>query len=325
MAQTLTQYTDSPEICRASSLHHALGGHTHVLSAQSSARRRGSARPSPTFQMSTLRPIRAVSNTGAGAGFKTKFSDSQIVLWPVHCFSILTFRLWSMAGCIFLKWPQHYFHPVFQDPCPNCPSKRWNLFPLPRSLARLWWLPGQTEMQINQPMWLPWLGHRRQHRGSLALLGSWLSEPWCHIVREHRLHRAMCGCSSQQAGAPLPQDSWGNQRAPDPSFQAAQLMPTGPRYSSHTKSLQWRLTLCDPKPAETTDSRMYKCYHFKLQHFGVACYILITGKWSDFNESLQIGKWMNSLSKDIRWWDDEFPWKKVWEEKDKDLVYIPRN
>ena len=31
---------------------------------------------------------------------------------------------------------------------------------------------------------------------------------------------------------------------------------------------------------------------------------------------------MNSLSKDIRWWDDEFPWKKVWEEKDKDLEVI---
>ena len=38
-----------------------------------------------------------------------------------------------------------------------------------------------------------------------------------------------------------------------------------------------------PKPQ--TPER-YKCYHFKLWHFGVACYILITGKWANFNESL---------------------------------------
>lgn len=124
----------------------------------------GSALLSPTLQMGTLRPIHPVSSTRAGVGFKTKLSDSQIVLWPVYCFRILTFCLWSVVGSIFQKWPQHYFHPVFLDPCPNCPSKRGNLFPLPTNLARVGWLLGQTEMQKNQPTWLPWLGHKRPHR-----------------------------------------------------------------------------------------------------------------------------------------------------------------
>lgn len=140
---------------------HSADTRTCILFAQSLARRHGgSTTDSHSTDEHTEAHLCSERHRG-GAGFKTKFSDSQMVLWPVHCFRILTFCLWSVAGCLFLKWLQHYFHPVFQDPCPNCPGKRWNLFLLPRNLARLWWLPGQTEMQINQPTWLPWLGNKR--------------------------------------------------------------------------------------------------------------------------------------------------------------------
>ena len=151
------------------------------------------------------------------------------------------------------------------------------------------WVASWTNRNAEKPTYVTSVARAQKatqsQRGSL--LGSWLTEPWRHTVRKHRLHRTMCGCSGQQSGTPpCPGIHGGIRGYQPPAFTVpswCQLEQAGPPTLNRFSGVQLFATPNLPKP-QTPEQ--HKCYHFKLRHFGVACYIITTGTWPNFNETL---------------------------------------
>ena len=168
--------------------------------------------------MNTLRPIRAVSNDWAEVGFKTRFSDSQITLFPIHHFRILTFHLRPVADCIFSKVATALFpglHCLPEPPSPDQEVESISSSCKPGKAVVTSWTNG---MEKNQPPWLLWLGHKRQYRVSLAL--SWDTHFWNPVAilgGRASYIKTVCRCSSQWSGS-CPR-FMGEQRSDDPSPQ----------------------------------------------------------------------------------------------------------
>lgn len=143
----------------------------------------GPASVSPFYRWARWGPIMQLVVGGGG-------TQNQ-VFWLLNNTALSSMPLQDIN--IFLMiYGRLYFSKVALHSLPepsHCSIERRGLFPLPVSLGSPVWGPMQTECRKTNAPWLLWLRHKGQYRMSMALslLGHWLLEPSCHIMRKTKL------------------------------------------------------------------------------------------------------------------------------------------